>query len=93
MKMQLPLPSTRIANLNATLTLAAGAGNDFILGFDNTDMLQITGTFETSYNSSKKEIYFDVGSTSNAVTIKNFSATTFRINNDTYKISGNKLVK
>ena len=68
-----------------------GDGNDVIYGFDNTDMLKITGKFSASYNKSKKEIYFDVGSTTNAVTLKNFTATTFNVNGKKYKISGSKL--
>ena len=72
---------------------ASGDGKDYIIGFENTNMLKITGAFSTSYNGSKKEIYFDVGSTANAMTIKNFSATTFNINGTNYKISGAKLVK
>ena len=71
----------------------SGEGKDVISGFDNSDMLKITGTFSGTYNSSKKEIYFKVASTSNAITLKNFSATTFNINGDSYKISGTKLVK
>ncbi|MBR2733287.1 MAG: hypothetical protein IKD80_03435, partial [Selenomonadaceae bacterium] len=70
-----------------------GDGKDVIFGFESGDLLQITGTFSASYNSSKKEIAFKVGSTANAITLKEFTATTFNINNDTYRISGSKLVK
>ena len=70
-----------------------GEGKDVISGFENSDMLKITGTFSATYNSSKKEIYFKVASTSNAITLKNFSATTFNVNGDSYKISSTKLVK
>jgi hypothetical protein len=56
-------------------------------------MLKITGTFSGTYNKSKKEIYFKVGSTSNAITLKNFNATTFNVNGTNYKISGSTLKK
>ena len=60
--------------------------------FANDDMLKITGTFSASYNKSKKEIYFKVGSTSKAITLKDFTATSFNVNGDAYKISNKKLV-
>ena len=56
-------------------------------------MLLITGTFTGTYDSSKKEVAFKVGSTANAVTLKNFTATTFNVNGYDYGISGSKLVK
>ena len=57
-------------------------------------MLKITGTFAGTYNKSKKEIYFKVGSTANAITLKDFGSTsTFNVNGTNYKISGSKLVK
>ena len=71
-----------------------GEGKDVISGFDNSDMLLITGDFSASYNSSKKEIAFKVDSTKNAVTLKDFGSTsTFNVNGFDYKISGSKLVK
>ena len=76
-----------------TFIYAAGDGKDVIYDFDSTDMLKITGTFSASYNKSKKEIYFKVGSTSNAITLKDFTATSFNVNDKNYKISGTKLVK
>ncbi len=71
----------------------SGDGQDVIFGFENADMLQITGNFSTTYDSSKKEIYFAVDSTTNALTLKNFSATTFNINGTNYKISGADLIR
>ena len=71
----------------------SGEGKDVISDFDNNDMLQITGKFSASYNSSKKTIAFKVDSTSSAITLKNFTATTFNVNGDIWKISGSKLVK
>jgi len=77
-----------------TFIYAKGDGKDVIYGFDNTDMLKITGTFAGTYNKSKKEIYFKVGSTANAITLKDFGSTsTFNVNGTNYKISGSKLVK
>ena len=70
-----------------------GDGKDVISGFDNDDMLQIIGTFSATYNASEKTIAFKVGKTANAIMLKDFTATTFNINGDTYKISDNKLVK
>ena len=72
---------------------AKGDGKDVIFGFEDDDMLQITGTFSASYNRSKDEIYFKVGSTSKAVTLKNFDTSSFNVNGDIYRISGSKLIK
>ncbi|MBR1647482.1 MAG: calcium-binding protein, partial [Selenomonadaceae bacterium] len=70
-----------------------GAGKDVISGFDTGDMLQITEAFTGTYNKSSKTISIKVGSTASAITIKDFTATTFNINGDSYGISGTKLVK
>ena len=56
-------------------------------------MLRITGTFSATYDSSADELYFKVGKTSNAITLKDFTATTFHINSSTYHISGTKLIR
>ena len=56
-------------------------------------MLQISGTFSAKYYASSDKIIFKVGSTASAITIKDFTASTFNINGDIYKISGTKLVK
>ena len=57
-------------------------------------MLQITGANVTgTANAKGTEVYFKVGSTSKAITLKNFTATTFNVNGDAYHISGKKLVK
>ncbi len=76
-----------------TFIYASGDGKDVIFGFDEDDLLQITGTFSTSLNKAKTEIYFKVGSTAKAITLKDFSATTFNVNGDSYEVSGTKLVK
>ena len=77
-----------------TFIYANGDGKDIIYGFENNDMLKITGTFSASYNKSKKEIAFKVGSTASAITLKDFGSTSsFNINGTNYKISGTKLVK
>ena len=77
-----------------TFIYAQGEGKDVIFGFENADLLQITGTFSASYSKTKKEIYFDVGTTTNAITLKDFGSTsTFNVNGTNYKISGTKLVK
>ena len=54
-------------------------------------MILITGDFSTSYDKSKKEIYFDVGTTENSITLKEYTATSFNINGSDYKISGSTL--
>ena len=70
-----------------------GDGKDIIYGFDDADILQITGSFSTSYSENKGEIAFKVGSTKNAIKLKDFTATSFNINGETYKISGSSLLK
>ena len=76
-----------------TFIYANGDGRDVIYGFDNTDMLQITGTFSASYNSTSKTVAFKVGTTANAITLQDYTATTFNVNGNNYVISGSKLVK
>ena len=70
-----------------------GDGNDVIYGFDKYDMLLITGAFSTTYDKTNKEIYFKVGDTDNAITLKNFTAKSFNVNGFNYKISGSQLVR
>ena len=68
----------------------SGEGKDIIFGFDNKDTLTLDNlNFTSSYNKSKGELVLKIGNGS--VTFKDFSATTFHINNATYKISGSKL--
>lgn len=76
-----------------TFYYSNGDGKDVIYKFANDDMLKITGSFTTSLNNSKKEIYFKVGSTANAITLKNYSATTFNINGTNYKVGSSSLIK
>ena len=70
-----------------------GEGKDVIYGFEDNDMLLITGDFSASYNESKGEISFKVDNTANAITLKDFSATNFKVNGYSYKISGSNLVR
>ena len=76
-----------------TFIYNAGDGKDVISGFENDDLLKITGTFSApTYNASKNSIAFKVGSGS--VTLRDFgTTTTFHVNDDTYQLSGNKLSK
>ena len=75
-----------------TFLYSYGDGRDVIFGFADDDLLQITDTFSASYNKSAKEIAFTVGTGS--VTLKDFTATTFRVNDSTYQINGKgKFVK
>lgn len=69
-----------------TFIYKSGEGKDVIFGFENNDLLKITGTFSVSYNESKGEVYFKVGSTNNAITLKDFTATTLHVNNKTYTL-------
>ena len=55
-----------------TFNYADGDGKDVIFGFDNSDMLQITGAFSASCNKKQSEVYFKVGTTSKAITLKEF---------------------
>ena len=64
-------------------------GKDIIYGFDNDDLLQIMDDFMPSYKNGV--VTLKVGSGS--ITLKDFTATTFNINDDTYQISNSKFVK
>lgn len=67
-----------------------GNGSDVIYGFANDDTLTIDNlAFTASYKDKAVTLTFDSGS----VTFKDFTASTFHIDNDTYKISGSKLKK
>ena len=74
-------------------TLSGGDGKNIIYGFENDDLLKITGKFSASYSKSKAEVYFKVGTTKNAITLHDFTATSFHVNGATYQISGSKFVK
>lgn len=76
-----------------TFLYCKGDGNDVIYGFSKADMLLITGDFSASYYESKGEISFKVGETENAITLKDYGATSFNINGFSYKVSGSSLVK
>ncbi len=68
----------------------AGEGNDIIYGFDNKDTLTLDSLdFTATYKDKAVTLTFEEGS----VTLKNFTATTFHINDETYKISGSKFVQ
>ncbi len=70
-------------------TFIYGGGKDVIYGFENDDLLQITGAFSASYNKSAKSIAFKVGSGS--VTLKDFgTTTTFHVNDSTYQLTKGK---
>ena len=69
------------------------AGGKKIYGFGNNDLLKITGAFSASYSQFKNEVYFKVG-TANAITLSDFTATSFHVNSDTYQINTkNEFVK
>ena len=74
-----------------TFIYNSGEGKDIIYDFDNSDMLKITGEFSAACTSDA--ITFKVDSTANALTLKNFTATTFNVNGTNYKISNGSFVK
>lgn len=78
------------SNAADTFIYDDGGGRDVIFGFGNNDMLQL-GDFTASVK--RGQIFFNVGSQKNAVTLKDFTAATFNVNGDTYRIQGDKLVK
>ena len=54
-------------------------------------MLKIIGTFSATCKDD--EIAFKIGSTTNAITLKNFTAEKFNINDSTYVTNNGKAVK
>ena len=71
-----------------------GDGKDVILGFDGNDTLQISGTVDLFYNARRKEISVKVGSTSNAIALKNFGKTdTFHVGGSTWTLSDGVIKK
>lgn len=70
---------------------ATGDGKDTIYGFDDKDTLTLDGLdFTSSYKKGIVSLKFADGG---SISFKNFTATTFHIDNDTYKISGSKFKK
>ena len=68
-----------------------GDGNDTIYGFDDKDTFTLDGLdFTSSYKKGIVSLKFADGG---LISFKNFMATTFHIDNDTYKISGSKFKK
>lgn len=68
----------------------AGDGKDVIFGFDSKDTLTLDSLdFKASYKNGAVTFTMNGGS----VTLKDFTATTFHVNNDIYKISGSKFKK
>ena len=76
-----------------TFIYSSGNGKDVIFGFANDDLLEISGDWTATYNASKNTIAFKVGSTASAITLKDFTATTFNVNSTAYRISNNEFVK
>lgn len=71
---------------------ALGDGNDIILGFDKYDTLTFDKIeFTAAYSKKNKIVTFTTYNDS--VTLKDFTAKTFHVNSNTYKISGSKFVK
>ena len=73
-----------------TFFYAAGDGKDIIYGFDNKDTLTLDALdFKASCKNDAIIFKVDGGS----VTLQDFTASTFNVNGDTYRIKGSKLVK
>lgn len=70
-----------------------GDDYDIIYSFDDTDMLEISGDFTATYNAKTKAVSFNVGYVNDAIVLKNFTASTFKVNGENYVISGNTLAK
>ena len=69
---------------------SAGDGNDVIYGFDDKDTLTLDNLdFKASYKNDALTLKFTDGS----IMLKDFTATTFHINDSAYKINGSKLVR
>ena len=69
----------------------SGDGRDVIFGFGNEDELELGDTFTAAVKNNS--IAFKVGSTANAVTLKDFTAETFNVNGETYGVSDGKFVQ
>ena len=75
---------------NDVFIYSSGDGDDVIFGFDSKDTLTLdTFDFAATYKKDVLTLTFEDGS----LTFKDSSTKTFHINDDTYKISGSKLVK
>lgn len=69
-----------------------GEGNDVVTDFGDDDLLQITGDWTATYSASTNAITFQVGTTANALTLQNVTASgTVNINGDAYVISDTEL--
>ena len=76
-----------------TFIYAKGDGKDIIYGFDNDDTLTLDNIEFTSASYNKKNRVITLKLNDGSITLKDFTATTFHVNDDTYKISGSKFVK
>ena len=73
-----------------TFIYTAGDGNDVIYGFGDNDTLTIDNlNFTSSYRAKDKSVLLTFADGS--ITFKDFTAKTFHINSNTYKIKGSKL--
>ncbi|MBQ7723702.1 MAG: calcium-binding protein, partial [Selenomonadaceae bacterium] len=71
---------------------AKGDGKDIIYGFANNDSLTFNN-LEFTATVSDDAITFTAGTTANAVTLQDYTATTFNINGEAYEVSGTTLAK
>ena len=78
-----------------TFIYSKGDGKEVIFGFGDADMLEIVGlngAVTGKFNSAGTKLTVKVGSRAVAV-LKDFTASTFNINGDTYRVDGKTLVK
>ena len=68
-----------------------GDGRDKIYDFGAEDQLQIGANFDAVLKNNS--VVFKVGTTSNAITLKDFSGTEFVANDDTYQLNGSTFTK
>ncbi|MBR4382877.1 MAG: hypothetical protein IKP64_04900, partial [Selenomonadaceae bacterium] len=66
-------------------------GKDVVYNFTNDDALQLNGSFTASVKNNS--IAFKVDSQADAITLHDYTATSFNINGDMYQVSGNTLKK
>jgi len=80
-------------NERANKIYANDDGKDIIYGFDDNDALEINGIDEITaiYNAEKNYVRFKCGKGS--ITLQDFTATEFAVNNDVWTLSGNTITK
>ena len=84
---------TLLSGYGDVFIYAKGDGKDIIFGFDDNDTLTLDNLEFTSASYSKSKGTVTLKLDGGSITLKDFTAETFHINDDTYKISDSKFVK